>query len=187
LAAEIDSSIGVVYQDGTDYIVGWQFTTAVPISVYGLGIFDSNGDGLSQTLEVGIYNAADALVAYTSFAGVGNIGLVDEFQFQSIAPTYLAPGTYLIASTTTSNGNTFEDFAFFAAPFYAPQITPGPAFIDFGSVLFRPTVDVTGDGLEDLWGPNFLFEVAPPIPEPSTWAAGVMLVLAVGGAWYRRR
>lgn len=45
-----------------DYMVGYTFTTANPITVTDLGKFDVEGDGLSGAAQVGIWDLSERLL-----------------------------------------------------------------------------------------------------------------------------
>ena len=77
--------------------LGLNFSVAGSVSVGSLGVFDSNGDGLSGTLYSTIFdmmgNAVTPTVSFSGTAGSGN-----PYLYQSIGPVTLAAGNYQLAS-----------------------------------------------------------------------------------------
>lgn len=68
--------------------VGWQFTTNSAVTVRDLGVLDSAQDGLVQAHDVGIFNAAGALlVGATVPVGVG-APLINQFRYAPLRHFY---------------------------------------------------------------------------------------------------
>jgi hypothetical protein len=83
--------------------VGWSFTVNQTISVNGLGVYDSNQDGLVEAHPVAIWDSTGAEVAKTTVAMGITDALVDKFRFHAITPVTLKPGDYVIGSLNIIN------------------------------------------------------------------------------------
>jgi hypothetical protein len=88
--------------NGSDQTIGWTFSTATDITVTELGFFDQTpADPLSQTHEVGIWDASGTLLA--SITVGTNDPLDGSFRYHTITPFDLVSGiTYFIGAAITS-------------------------------------------------------------------------------------
>jgi hypothetical protein len=95
--------------------LGTLFQVDEPVSVTSLGVFDSNGDGIAGSIQVGMFFASGPNTGTlvpglsTSFTGSGDT-LVHGDRFRAVAaPVVLAPGSYEIVaqgfSATDLDGN----------------------------------------------------------------------------------
>jgi hypothetical protein len=82
--------------------VGWQFTVIAPVTVDGLGVFDVNASGLSETHQVGLWNSSGSLLAQTTITSASTLvpsaSNAGDWRFNDIAPIVLAPGTYVTSA-----------------------------------------------------------------------------------------
>lgn len=157
---------------GTTY--GWIFSLSDTILVDGLGVWDTDGDGLATTTQIGLWtgNGATLLQSVTVVnvgTPVASASANGLWQFQNFAPISLGPGTYLIGSVFGNSAPSAQVLAPFST---LPDVTlldsvQGP----FGGGLAAPTSSV---GFS-IFGPTFSVAAASSVPEP-----GSMLLLATG-------
>ena len=87
------------FATGVFHNVGWEFSVNTPIVVDALGIFDVNPAGLSESHQVGLWNASGTLLASTTVTSASTLitsaSTAGDWLFQSITPIVLAPGTYV--------------------------------------------------------------------------------------------
>ncbi len=162
--------------DTRPFTLGYQFTTSTPFSINALGYF---ADGLGNSHQVGIWNSGGTLL--TSATVMSSDPIQGHFQWHSISPFTLAPGTYTIGGQFLGNNDPF--------PAQAIGVVTAPGFTWitdeqlFGSGLNFPTVTTAGS-----YGQNGILAVdfsLTPVPEPATLA--VFGLLAAGGGLYTRR
>lgn len=91
-----------IFASGVFHNVGWQFTVNAPITIDGLGIFDVNPAGLSESHQVGLWdNNGNLLASATVTSGstlVASISNAGDWLFANIAPIVLLPGTYVTSA-----------------------------------------------------------------------------------------
>jgi hypothetical protein len=181
-----------------DFSLGLDFEVAHEhgIVIDSLGIWDDNGNGLSSSHTILLYNLADSsapLVQIFTLPGTGT--LIDGYRYFDLAdPISLAPGTqfsvvvYYPGDNVDSNGN--------SGPTPPTLGEPTPIFNgDINGVLIAGIGSARyGDGLVfpgtlDT-GPSNRYHAGSftytPNPEPGT----IVLLsgaLAAAGAWRRRR
>ncbi|MBK8698862.1 MAG: HYR domain-containing protein [Saprospiraceae bacterium] len=90
--------------------LGMSFTVNSPVVISDLGAFDSDGDGLLSTIQVGIIRSDGAVMAGPiSLSGAGD-PLVNGHRMYAITPFILSPGSYVIVAvgygSSEMNGNT---------------------------------------------------------------------------------
>jgi len=151
--------------------LGWSFDVTAPITVTDLAVFHDNGVGLLENHDVGIWNAAGALVV----SGVvlpADPCLPDQGGFQewcvvAVRPVTLAPGTYTIGATWN---NLLDPMIFPGtlagqriANFNGPNVVLIQNEFVFGSGLNEP-INTTGDTMS-YFGPNF---TTSSVPEPGS-------------------
>jgi hypothetical protein len=91
------STAGGLTLGTSDYSLGWSFSVSSNTTIGALGAFDLNQDGFAQDQQVGLWDAAQNLLAsvYVSNADP----LTGSWRFHSIGPVTLTPGnTYYVAS-----------------------------------------------------------------------------------------
>lgn len=96
-------------QQGT---VGWSFTSSIPLTVDGLGLWDQSGKGLTAPQTVALWTSAGELLS-TATVGTSSTPLpssssVGQWVFTSVTPFVLSPGDYvmgaLYAPSSVSSG-----------------------------------------------------------------------------------
>lgn len=99
--------------------LGMRFTVNSPIEVTRLGAYDSDQNGFSGTITVGIVNAAGTVVVPAITMTGNSDPLVTSFRMRNISPVTLGAGTYTVVafgfSVSDPNGNTNAPFSSFAA------------------------------------------------------------------------
>ncbi|MBT9585938.1 hypothetical protein IV102_21525 [bacterium] len=171
-----------------NFTQGWQFTTNSAVTVTDLGFFDGDQDGLLSVHEVGIFNAAGALlISGTVPTGVA-APLINQFRYVAVAPTLLPSGqTFRIGAYYPIGGEQIVITPVGLA--LDPSITYGGSrFFNGGGALNDPT-SVTGS--LGRFGPNFnILAAAAGAPELDPRSGGVALaslLLILGVAERRRR
>jgi hypothetical protein len=103
-AYTLDNTIGTGLGN-PPFTLGFSFSTNVPITVTGLGIFDSDQNGLIDSHPVGIWDGGGTLVASGTVASVTADPLINQFRY-AIASVFLTPGAYNIGVlyTTPNDG-----------------------------------------------------------------------------------
>ncbi|HAX43424.1 MAG TPA: DUF4082 domain-containing protein [Bryobacteraceae bacterium] len=157
------------------YTTGWMFSSSNPLNVTALGYYDSGGDGLADTHDVGIFTSGGVLLVSTTVPS-GTAGTLEaSWRFADISPFLLPAGTYVIAGTTVDTS------ADLITTFGNTTLAVGLTLVDNG--LFAIGSDLTfptelGNG---YYNANFLFDpVDGAIPEPSTWVMGASALVLLG-------
>jgi len=182
-----------------DFTLGLDFEVAHEhgIAIDSLGIWDDNGNGLSSSHTIFLYNLADTsapLVQIFTLPGTGT--LVDGYRYFDLAnPISLEPGTqfsvvvYYPADNLDSNGNSGptppslgEPTPIFNGAIDGFTFVEGIGAARYGSGLAFPSTLDSGPANRYHSG-SFTYT---PNPEPGT----IVLLsgaLAAAGAWRRRR
>jgi Domain of unknown function (DUF4082)/PEP-CTERM motif len=88
-----------VFAPGVFHNIGWQFQVNAPITVDGIGLFDVDPAGLSESHQVGIWDNSGTLLASATVTSgstfVSSASGAGDWLFADIAPIVLAPGTYV--------------------------------------------------------------------------------------------
>ncbi len=85
-----------------DNSLGYAFSSSQSTSITALGFWDNNSDGFSADHQVGLWDAAGALLGLVNLSqGTGNT-LIDGFRYADLASsvTLNAGATYFLAGTT---------------------------------------------------------------------------------------
>jgi len=145
------------------FTLGWKFSLNSAVSVTGLGVFDSNLDGLADSHDVGIFDSVgNLLVSATVASGTAN-PLIHQFRYAS-ASVLLTPGTlYDIGTVWGNDADGFlcgdpltTDFA------TDPSINYWTGAYVFGGSLSAPW-NFFNQGNPVYFGPNFTFTSVPEI------------------------
>jgi hypothetical protein len=153
------------------WTLGFEFKANAATSVEKLGFYDDNGDGLTESHFVGIWDLSGNLL--TSATVSPTDPLVDSFRYTSISPLKLTAGTNYVIGAMTG----WEKYS------WGWSVTT-PAEITF--VTDRFDLNYNGTGIVDFpessagrtatgagWlGPNFII-----VPEP-----GSFVLLGMGAA-----
>jgi hypothetical protein len=171
LGVKIDD-LTIEYSNG-QYTLGWSFDVAQPITVTGLGVFDSGKDGLSVPLAVGLWDSGGTLLASTTVPA-GTAGtLANWFRFEDIAPLNLPIGSYVVGAESLDELYTWDPASFVVGP----DVTfTGDRFVSGGGLAFP--VEGSG-GVSGWFGGNFTYagvpEASPLAPALAILAGGVLL------------
>jgi hypothetical protein len=158
------------------FTVGWEFTTASPLTVTDLGVFDADPSGLPVPETVKIWNFTGSLIASATVPSGTGAPLVAGFRYASISPTVLAAGhSFVIGVFYSDIDGVFRPTGF---PTVDPRISLG-----LGRSIFGDSFPTTASSQVDF-GPNF--QVAP-IPEPTTLLLFGTGLVGVGAGTRRRR
>ncbi|MEB3361459.1 MAG: hypothetical protein VKI42_04970 [Synechococcaceae cyanobacterium] len=142
------------------FTLGWSFNVSPGKSfvVDALGAFDSNGDGLASSHDIGLWDGGGNLLASVLGVTGDSLPLVDNFRYKTLtSPVTLSGGTYYVGATwldgTDPNtfpgdilelnfvdGINFRQNQFVAGALLAfPGASTGPSLAYYGpNVDFRP-------------------------------------------------
>jgi hypothetical protein len=155
------SSVTLNINDG-NWIVGFKFSTNVPVTVTKLGFYDDLKNGLAESHDVGIYDSVGNLLVSTTVLTTDP--LTSWFRFHDVTPYTLAAGqTYFIQGV---NGT--ENYTWYANGFVVdPSITfnkDAYYFPQNGVLTFPNASDgITAAQGGGYFGPNFS-TTATPVP-----------------------
>ena len=161
--------------------VGWAFDVTAPISVDGIGVWDSD-ISIPFSTEAGLFTSSRSLLesaVITTFTSTPVASALPEGQwlFERFAPITLPVGEYLI-------GNVFGD--------RLPLAEVGPGFVTIPQITFlNPAIGTTNGGFSAPTG-SFKSLVFGPtletgVPDPATWAMMIVGFLAMVRFAARRR
>ncbi len=148
-------SVGTPPNAGT---AAYKFTANSAIVVTHLGTWDNNGDGLSVSHAVGLWDSSGTLLASTTVPS-GALGLLEKsFRYESITPLVLTAGqTYYVGSLLGgTDAYCFSPAGFTADPniaFQGAAVAPNTT----GASLTFPTV--YSPGTNGVFGGNIKFAV----------------------------
>ncbi len=159
--------------------VGWSFDVTAPISVDGIGVWDSSGSGLFST-EAGLFTSSGGLlesvvITTATSTPVASAHPDGQWLFERFAPITLPVGGYLI-------GNVFRNSL--------PVAEVEPEFVTVPQITFlNPAAGPTDGGFS---APTALFNLPvfgptleTAVPEPSTWAMMLVGFAGLGFLSYR--
>ena len=158
--------------------VGYEFTTATPISVTHLGVHDWDGDGLNAEAQVGIWDSTIGnLVATVTVPTGGAADLVETDAFgkdylQALpSPVILPAGTYVIANR--QQGGATEILGFGGGVTMASGIAITKGWAIAGGGIFQDPRSAGGfsntENPTSYIGPQFKFDAVTG-PNPNTEA-----------------
>jgi hypothetical protein len=161
--------------------VGWDFRLERSYTVGALGFYDAEDPGLLSAHEVAIYDADSRTRLVSGWIPAGSAApLRGDFRWIPIAPTTLAPGSYVIAAGMPgSGGASFDPFVALASdPLTVAGVVLGGRALSGVGTSAMPLVfpDQDEDSFAGFYGPNFA-EVPAPLP---------LLGGAVALGWSRR-
>lgn len=162
---------------------GYQFTVTSPITVTSLGIWDTQGDGLSASYAIGIWDQNTLFQVATATVPSGTAGtLVNDFRYTSLANSLtLAAGIYRIGAYHAANNDlvVVNDSGNPGTATPNSSITLGGAYSQAGGSLTFPSGLVSnGPG---YIGPNFL--IASGGGGGAASAPGPLPALGAAAAW----
>jgi len=162
--------------------VGYNFSLSKPYAVTSLGFYDDLDDGLLSSHMVGIFdaNTQALLVSATLPSGSAN-PLQNGFRWLAVPEFVLAPGSYVMAATSSGDPANFDPFLYDAYdPVVSGGFSLGGASLSeggSGTVVAYPTVD---EGVPyGFFGPNMAGHTPAPGPLPVLGAASAL-------AWSRK-
>jgi hypothetical protein len=159
---------------GSNFTLGSSFTVGnTPVSVFSLGVWDSNSDGLAFAKPVGLWDSIGNLVASANVPAGTSGTLVGEFRYTPITPVILSANTsYTVgAFYATSDTDQLHDHIGGTNPTMSSDFNTYAARFDSATGFSDPTGGASGPAYV---GPSFQY--ATVVPEPTS------LLLAATGA-----
>jgi len=141
-----------------DFVVGYAFTTAAPITVTAVGLFDLYSDGLGSTAQVGLWREDDAsLLSLTTMpsAATQDSSFVGGFRYIGVEDLELPAGDYVIAAQTFSGS---ERYIHEASISTGDAVTWREGRHNYSNAVAFPVEVVPGDTSSASWfGASFLY------------------------------
>ena len=164
-----------------NYTFGWAFTLSNTVTLTELGVWDRSGTGLNDSHLVTLWTSTGTQAAQTTIPSGTSAPITDGFRYESITPVVLSAGSYTIGAFFTSSSDT-------AATLCSTVTTAAGVTYDGSKATGGngfPSFDSAGYG-NGYFGPNFQF-TTEAVPEPSTWAVGLLTAgLLLCSIWRRR-
>lgn len=149
------------YSSAAGDVVGYRFTVSAPLEIAMLGIHDDAGTpGIQSPHQLGIWDAAQMLVASVTVDGTGVV--IGDWVYAPVTPVTLVPGQTYTAGAMYVTGQTDAYISGASAVTTDPNVTwlnaVYPAAVDLGFVY--PALDSAPSSV-GRFGPNFTFTVVP--------------------------
>jgi hypothetical protein len=158
--------------------LGWKFTVGgSSISVTELGYFDSSGNGLAESHQVGIWNSTGTLLTDATFLAGTGATLLNSYRFMDVSPVTLeANQSYFIGGWSSGNADpiisgSLTEVIVSEIQFDSHSYNPDGGFLS-------PSTTYGNSGFGNF-GPNFSFSEVTPVPEPREYAMVTGLALVV--------
>ena len=141
----LDFTGGSASPAGGMSVIGWEFTASSTIDIDGLGFWDENGDGLTVTHDVGIWNGdGSALLASTTVSSsdtfVASSSPDGFWLFRSIPRITLLPGSYVVAATVGDFDSIRNSLSTALAITTIPEVSYVEArFLGSASLVYPPS------------------------------------------------
>lgn len=163
IAFTIDNTTGQALAN-SPFTLGWVFTTNHSIKVTQLGLFDDSLNGLVDSYQIGIFDAAGNLLGSTTIANGTTDPLINQFRYAPLASAItVAAGQQYEIGALVLTGDDPPVFPGNAMNFSAnPAINFVESSFALGGTLSAPLNSVTTQ--PGYFGPNFTFVT----PEPGT-------------------
>ena len=157
---------GSLATSGSDQLYGWIFTANSTFDVSALGVYDTDGDGLSIAHDVGLFNRATQALIVSTTLGPGVAGALDAgFRYTALGSNVQLTADDYVIVMTMPVGTADTQFINASAPTTDASISYITSAFDSGSVLAFPNPINNGAFKEGMFGPNF--EIVPPTcPNP---------------------
>lgn len=161
-------------EDSTFFSVGYSFAPTSDIWITDLGVLDFGNDGLPGDQRVGVFDEVGNLLTSVILPAGTTAPAGQFFVYAGVAPVRLQSGnTYVIA--TQGVGFPGETFTFsdaatvpgFATDSHISYIASRYANVSPGDPFTFPDQTFANNG---YFGPNAIFQLTAPVPEPSTIA-----------------
>lgn len=142
--------------------IGWSFTVgARPITVSQLGIYDSGGNGLAESHEVGLWTGdGSSLLRSTTIPASTSATLSGAYRYVPITPVTLNAGqTYVIGAFYSVQSG--DNIITYSSQSYAPQLSftqSRQSVLSPGQTFGFPNLDAWL--AQGVFGPNFMLDCA---------------------------
>lgn len=162
---------------------GWAFSVNSAITVDGLGIWDTNADGIGSAQSVGLWTNSGTLLAsavvQNSSTQVASASADGNWLFETIAALLLTPGDYVVGSTFSET----EPFAQIGAPFVTiPEVTLLEGRQGTGGFSFPGTTFSA-----PIFGPTLRTQDVQAVPEPGSFSLFLLGGIGLAGLMFNRR
>ena len=162
--------------------VGWEFTANMPMTITEIGYFDSSGDGLMSSHQIGIWDANQNLILSTSVPQGTSATLDGAFRWISISPLSLTAGqSYVIAATLQDFP---DDRILVMSDAVNLAFDPAVSFVEDRYEIWNPGLNypAASDGRELLTylNANFRGDVVPVPAAIWLFASGLLGLIAIG-------
>jgi PEP-CTERM motif len=179
---------GVNATSASDQLYGWRFNVLSPISVTQLGVQDVGSNGLAISHDVGIFRVSDHALLTSAIVPAGTGGsLVSGFRYVTLGSSLALPvDTYVIVMTMPARNpdlQSINNTSFRTAP----EIAWVTSEFDASSVLAYPNPALEGSFNIGMFGPNFQFAGADPVPEPTSLTLAALGSLGLLGYGWRQK
>ena len=152
---------------GATNTYGYEFTTAGPIAIKSLGVFDYLSDGLNTAHDVGIWDSSGTLKAFVNVPTGTTASLINGFRYQNLnSIVNLQAGTYRIGALYTPSSDNFaQKITSSGAATAGLGITLGDPFISSPNPVLTQPTNASPLAAPGYFGPNFQYDSVPgPLP-----------------------